>query len=126
MAGRRLAAAKLRRDEILEWLGHLVAEGEPLPPPAKRFKPSNEELPILDSYEEDPGEEYWKFFVKNSEAGLDPAFPMEADKLVEMCDEVGWRDRAAVMQVANDLKHGADIGVEEVGGRKEESHIIYD
>ena len=118
MAGRRLAAAKLRRDEILEWLGHLVAEGEPPPPPAKSFKPSNEELPILDSYEEDPGEAYWKFFVKNSEAGLDPAFPMEADKLVEMCDEVGWRDRAAVMQVANDLKHGADIGVEEVGGRK--------
>ena len=77
-------------------------------PEQKVFKPRFPGLSRLESYESDPGEEFWRAFPTNLSEEINPQFNGEA--LKELAIKLKVENMVRVNRVAGNLASGADIG----------------
>jgi len=90
----------------MAWAVEVAAAPVPAGPPAKVFKPKVP-LPTLESYEGDPGAEFWEQFPVNKKPGKSL---ISAVKLRGLVMAVGTGDADRLALVCKDLTVGADIG----------------
>ena len=80
-------------------------------PAMKEFKPVNKNLEVLQKYEGDLGEDYWKSWVTNpyrEERGS----MINHEEVLNVAEEIGETGMTKVDEIATMLEFGADIGVE--------------
>jgi hypothetical protein len=98
------------KDQLVWWkncLTKVLACGDPPSPPAKEFKPKVE-LPVLKCYRQKAPVEYWEKFPRAGK-GVGVSL-INASKLWNMAQAVGWTEDERLAAVCKDLTEGADIG----------------
>ena len=85
-----------------------AAAGAPPVPAQKIFKPRFPGIRRLQSYESDPGNEFWSTFPSNLSEEINPLFDGEA--LKKLAGTLKVKDMVRVDRVAGNLANGADIG----------------
>ena len=92
----------------------VVAAPLPPRPPPKIFKPKCPEIPVLDDYSGEAGDDFWDKFPKNMDMFGGSPYKLDADLLVKRAKEAGYANMALVDEIANDIRHGCDLKVNEV------------
>ena len=110
-AAELLWAAGNRRRGILSWLARDMVENPIGQPAAKRFCPTNPEVPVLEDYRVGPGKEWFMehFVMDNKET--DYPFPVKTEILEERAEAVGMANMAEVRKICWEWKFGVEIGV---------------
>ena len=86
-----------------------LAAMEPPPrPKMKAFVKANPEVPDLDNYSTDPGEEFWGIFPENLELDGEAPYPIKTDVLLELCSRYDYANMSKVEAVCGDIRFGAD------------------
>ena len=102
-----------RRRGILSWLATEMMENPIGRPAAKRFCPSNPEVPVLEDYRVGPGREWFeKYFVTDNDDTAYP-FPVRTEILEERAENVGMANMHEVRRICWEWKFGVEIGVED-------------
>ena len=74
----------------------------------KSFKPRFPQIKRLESYEGDPGQEFWSNFPSNLSEEVKAEF--SHSRLRELAAELGSKNMNRIDRVAGNLENGADIG----------------
>jgi hypothetical protein len=78
-------------------------------PKLKSFDPKNTNLPILETFTEDIGEDYWTSWVKKpykAEAAQSWIIP---EKLKEEADRLGMKQKLKLEEITKTLEGGANL-----------------
>ena len=111
-------AAKKRKVELrADWwedrLRSILNSPNPERFPRKEFKPSVPEVPFLEDYSVDPGEDYWEKFPSNfNERGGSP-FKIDGKKLEQYVMEADpdYNTLVLLKKVLDDIKDGCDLAI---------------
>ena len=100
-----MVAARQRLEDLLR---HEMSLPPPERPPQKKFAKANPEIPTLENYEDDPGEEFWAAFPSHLCLDVKAPFEIDTDELLRLCKEANYNDLGEAEAVVRDFLFGCD------------------
>ena len=98
---------------LLEKMSTIHASPIAARPEKKKFTPSVKEVPMLEDYSKDPGEDFWKVFPVHRNLRSGTPFKLSVTRLREfaMRARLSCPDMEILEKVIGDITHGADLKV---------------
>jgi hypothetical protein len=91
-----------------ERIRKLLAKPDPERPQSKLFIPANPEIPVLESYSEQPDDSFWVTFPENMDLDGTAPYPIDTEVLLELAARAEYCDMGEIETVCHDLMMGCD------------------
>ena len=84
-------------------------------PELKKFKPKNDNLPILETYSEELGNDYWDNWVKTPYEPETARSWIKPEELRHEAERLGMKEKLKLAEIIRNLEEGANLGIEGEG-----------